>query len=125
MSETILIGHGKHITEIPQSDWEQELAAAPETIRHRLGFMSPDHHAVRNFVVRQLPVDGKPISLERIARALRLSRARTEEVVDDLEQHRFFLVRRGGSAVTWAFPVTVDHTGHHLVFSTGERLDAA
>ncbi len=37
----------------------------------------------------------------------------------------FFLVRPCKEEVSWTFPVTVDNTGHHMDFSTGERLDAA
>lgn len=125
MSESILIGHGRQITRVPRSQWERELEAAPARIRQRLDFMSPDHHAVRNFAVRELPVYGKPLSIDHIARALRLPRERTARIVEDLERNRFFLVRRGGPGVTWAFPVTVDRTAHHLTFSTGERLDGA
>ena len=125
MSETVLVGHGAEITAIPRSDWEQELGEAPASIGQRLEFMSSDHHAVRNYVVRQLPIHGGPLSLEHISRALRLTRQRTEEIVEELETHLFFLARRNGPEVTWAFPVTTDETPHHLVFSTGERLDAA
>jgi hypothetical protein len=45
--------------------------------------------------------------------------------VEELERNLFFLDRAGGEEVSWAFPVTADDTGHRLVFSTGERLDAA
>jgi hypothetical protein len=89
MSETILIGRGKHITTIPRSNWEQELHAAPELIRQRLDFMSPDHHAVRNFVVRELPTYGKPFSIKHISHALRLPRERTAQIVGELERNRF------------------------------------
>jgi len=125
MPETILVGRGQHITSISRSLWEQELEDAPEFIRRRLDFMSPEHHAVRNFVVRELPRFGKPVSIGRISQALRLPRERTNEIVEDLERNLFFLARRDGPEISWAFPVTVDKTPQHLVFSTGERLDAA
>jgi hypothetical protein len=125
MSETILVGHRKQISSIPRSDWERELDDAPELIRRRLDFMSPDHHAVRNFVVREMPIRGQPISVDQISRALQLPVERTAGIVEDLEENLFFLARRKGPEVTWAFPVTIDQTPHHLVFSTGERLDAA
>ena len=125
MPETVLVGRGQRITTIPQSQWEQELEDAPEFIRRRLEFMSPEHHAVRNFVVQELPRCGKPVSVDRISRALQLPRTRTDEIVEDLERNLFFLARREGPEISWAFPVTVDATPHHLVFSTGERLDAA
>lgn len=125
MSETILIGHGSEFSTMKRSDWEAEIWAAPRLIKKRLAFMSSEHHAVRNFVVRELPRFGRPISVSHIADALRLARQRVEHIVDDLERNRFFLVRRNGPDVTWAFPVTVEPTEHHLVFSTGERLNAA
>jgi hypothetical protein len=125
MAESVLIGRGETITSIPQADWEQELRAAPEHIAKRLEFMSEEHHLVRYFVVRELPRIGKPISVEAISRALGIPRERTSTIVEDLERNLFFLVRAGGEEVSWAFPVTVENTGHRLVFSTGERLDAA
>jgi hypothetical protein len=125
MTGTVLIGRGATISNIPRSDWEHELSSAPEHISRRLEFMSHDHHLVRNFVVRELPRLGRPISPAEISHALDLSRTRTTSIVEDLEKNLFFLVRGNGAEVSWAFPVTAEETGHHLVFSTGERLDAA
>jgi hypothetical protein len=125
MIDKVLIGRGKTITAIPREDWEEELAFAPQAIGKRLEFMSPDHHRVRNLVVRKLPKLARPIPVGEIADALQLTRDRTKLIVEDLERHLFFLVRGNGTEVSWAFPVTTDETGHHLVFSTGERLDAA
>jgi hypothetical protein len=125
MADTVLIGRGDTISNIPLSDWEQELSSAPEQISQRLEFMSPDHHLVRNFVVRELPRLGRPVSLAEISHALHLTRERTTSIVEDLEKNLFFLARPEGQEVSWAFPVTAEETGHHLVFSTGERLDAA
>jgi len=125
MSDTVLIGIGSIIRSIPRGDWEEQVRSAPERIGERLSFMSDDHHLVRNFVVREMPRFGRPISLCHISEALHLSRERTLRIVGDLEKNRFFLVRGNGKDVSWAFPVTVEKTGHHLKFSTGERLDAA
>lgn len=125
MTDTVLVGRGTTITEIPRCDWERELSAAPTIIARRLDFMSREHHLVRNFVVRELPRLGRPISLSEISQTLHLTRKSTKRIVEDLEKNLFFLVRGSGTEVSWAFPVTAEETGHHLVFSTGERLDAA
>jgi hypothetical protein len=125
MADTVLIGRGKTITSIPRRDWEQDLDSAPTHISRRLNFMSHDHHLVRNFVVRELPRLDRPIPLAHISRALDLPQRRTKSIVGELEENLFFLVRGDGAEVSWAFPVTADQTGHHLVFDTGERLDAA
>jgi len=92
----------------------------------RLAFMTPSHHAVRNFVVRELPRNaGRPVTIEQIARALRLQPDPVAGLVEDLEKHLFFLVRNPHGAVSWAFPVTCDRTPHRLRFSTGERTFGA
>lgn len=91
-----------------------------------LGFMTPRHHAIRNFVVLELPRNhGRPLSPARIAAALELEEALVNRLLDDLEKHLFFLVRDRGGNVSWAYPVASDRTPHGLRFSTGERIFAA
>ncbi len=91
-----------------------------------LGFMTPQHHAVRNFVVVELPRNhGRPLSPVRIATASRLQADLVDQLLDDLERHLFFLVRDRRGNVSWAFPVSSDRTPHRLRFSTGERIFAA
>jgi hypothetical protein len=125
VSETVLVGRGRDINEMPRGDWEEGLHSAPESIGKRLEFMSAEHHAVRNFVVREMPRRGRPFSIEEISHGLGLSTERTAFVVRELEANLFFLARPDRHEVSWAFPVTVEETGHRLHFSTGERLDAA
>jgi hypothetical protein len=125
MSEVVLVGHGDEITEMPRDVWERELSQAPAHIGERLAFMSEEHHLVRNHVVMELPRVGGPVPAEHVAQHLGLPLPRATEILDDLERHLFFLVRNEAGAVSWAFPVSAENTGHHLVFSTGERLDAA
>lgn len=122
--ETILIGRGTSLARIPRSGWEEGLLGAPQRIEARLSFMSQDHPSVRNYAVRELPRAGAPISPATLSEALGITLSKTLGVLDDLEKHLFFLVRNQDGDVSWAFPVTVETTGHDLVFSTGERLDA-
>ena len=91
-----------------------------------LDFMTSAHHAVRNYVVRELPRNGgAPLAPGRIAAAAHLSLSRVVGLLDDLERHLFFVVRNSVGAVTWAFPVTIAPTPHRLRFSTGERISGA
>ncbi|MFG1691567.1 hypothetical protein ACGF5M_05395 [Gemmatimonadota bacterium] len=101
------------------------MADAPQLIESRLAFMSADHHSVRNFAVAELPRLAAPLAPAEISRVLGIPLPRTLEILTDLEKRLFFLVRDKKGDVSWAFPVTVEPTGHNLVFSTGERLDAA
>ena len=125
MRETVLLGRGTQITEIPRDMWEQHLIHVPEHTKTRLSFMSEDHHLVRYFVVREMPQSGVPIQPEVIAQALQLSPARVNTILDELEKNLFFLVRDERGAVAWAYPVTAERTPHRLTSSTGERLYAA
>lgn len=125
MNHTVLAGHGKHLSRMPREEWEKHLAEAPQGIASRLTFMSEAHRLVRNFAVAELPRRSSPLPPADISRALGIPLSRTLEILGDLEKHLFFLVRNAGGDVSWAFPVTVESTGHKLRFSTGERLDAA
>lgn len=89
-------------------------------------FLTPQHRAVRNFAVRELPRNhGRPLPPPGIARALGLDLRRVDRLLDDLEKNLFFLVRDRRGEVSWAFPVTSDRTPHRLRFSTGERISGA
>ena len=125
MSETILLGRDRHISQMPRVKWEQELAQAPEHIQTRLSFMSKEHHQVRYFVVKELPNRGEPVEPAFISESLQLPLVQVNAILDELEQNLFFLVRTELGAVWWAFPVTVEPTPHHLIFSTSEQLYGA
>jgi hypothetical protein len=125
MKENVLLSAGQMFTEIPRETWEQHVEQAPKEIAKTLSFMTNVHHLIRNFVVRELPRVGKPLSPELISEELDLSLSKTIETLDELEKNLFFLVRNQQGEVTWAFPVTADKTPHRMTFSTGERINAA
>jgi len=124
-TNTILIGKGRHITTISRERWESELATVPQHFENKLSFMTAEHHLVRYFLVRELPLAGKPLSIELIAEQVHLPASRVTAILDDLEQHLMYLYRNPQGMVAWAYPVTVDQTPHELTFSTGEQLYAA
>ena len=78
---------------------------------------------------RAQPID-QPVAREDFGRhprtdGLGLDLQRVIDVLDELERRLIFLFRPGGREVVWAYPITVADTPHRLVFSTGERLNAA
>jgi hypothetical protein len=106
---------------IPRMVWQPLMRAGGRKAGASLGFMSEDHHRVRDFAVLELPRAGAPLSPMAIAEALDLSLARVRRILDELEQHLTFLFRSDGEEVTWAYPVTLDETPHHARFSSGEE----
>jgi hypothetical protein len=121
----ILLGFSCFMIPIPSFVWKRQLPAKERHLTASIGFMSEQHHAVRNYVVRELPGAGKPMPPESIAQAVRLPVDRVVAILDDLEKHMTFLFRNEQGAVTWAYPVTVDRTPHHVSLSTGESTYAA
>jgi hypothetical protein len=125
MRNTILLGRGGQLVEIPRRQWEAHLAHAPAHGEARRSFMTETHRQVRYFVVREMPRIGEPITPAIIAQTLGLTLPQVNTILDDLEKHLFFLTRNEQGAVSWAYPVTVEPTPHRLTFNTGERLYAA
>ncbi len=125
MTEPILTGRGRQITKVPYEDWN---AGIPVIVRHVqgvLGFMSREHHLIRNFVVAELPKAGNPLSPRDIAGKLNLPVPRVNAILDELEKYKVFLFRNPQGEVVWAYPVTSEETPHRVTFSTGERIFAA
>src|SRR5438105_15298938 len=117
--DSILIGRQDKLLEVPAEAFRAHLEHARASLRsgpsQRVAFMTPEHHSVRNFAVRELPRnDGKPLKAGDIARRLRLPLAAVKALLDDLQKHLFFLVLNPEGEVSWAYPVTVEETPHRL-----------
>ncbi len=125
MKDNLLLGIWRHLVPIPRAVWRREVAETAARTDQHLGFMAEPHHRVRNFVVRELPRAGKPLTPEFIAQSVGLPVAQVIAILDDLEKHKTFLFRNPDGAVAWAYPVTVEPTPHQITFSTGERVYAA
>jgi hypothetical protein len=125
MNNNLLLGLFRCVLPVPRALWQMQVSRNARHLDGGLAFMSAEHHLIRNFVVRELPRVGKPLSPDSIAQNLNLPISQVETILDDLEKHMTFLFRNEQGAVTWAYPVTVDRTPHHLTLSTGEQVYAA
>jgi hypothetical protein len=125
MNDSLLLGLWRCLLPLPPAVWKGEVSKGAQDTVRRLGFMSEEHHLVRDFVVRELPRLGQPLSPGFIAQELELPEARMVALLDELEKNMTFLFRDQEGAVTWAYPVTVDRTPHRVTFSTGEQVYAA
>jgi hypothetical protein len=106
---------------IPRPIWTRVVRANARKIAARLGFMSRDHHRVRDHVVLELPRAGTPLPPESIAERVELPVERVRAILDELERRLTFLFRNERGEVTWAYPVTLEETPHRARFSTGEE----
>ena len=126
MNKSLLVGVWKYLLPVPRSVWQGQVA---QSARHAseggLAFMTEEHHQVRDFVVIELPRITRPLSATLIAERLNLPIEQVTTILADLERHMTFLYRNPQGDVTWAYPVTVDHTPHRVTFSSGEQIYAA
>ena len=120
MDDQLLLGLWRCVLPVPPQIWQRVVKGDTD-----LEFMSPDHHRLRNLVVEALPREARPLAPEWISQKLGLSLARTMKILDELEKNMTFLFRNPDGEVTWAYPVTVDQTPHHVSFSSGEQVYAA
>ena len=125
MKKSLLLSLRKHLVRVPRPIWQAEVDHSAKNAHHRLGFMSEDHHRVRDFVVLELPRLGTPIPAQVISDQLNLDLPRTEAILAELEKGMTFLYRNPKGDVVWAYPVTVEPTPHRIRFSTGEQIYAA
>src|SRR5512137_1848580 len=93
MNNNLLLGLLRWVVPVPRVLWQRQVSENARHMDAGLGFMSAEHHQIRNFVVREIPRVGKPLSPEVIAQSLSLPLARTKTILDDLEKHMTFLFR--------------------------------
>ena len=55
-ANTLSVGNGGGINRVPDAGLKAALAKLPERFVVSLAFMTPEHHQVRNFAVRELPM---------------------------------------------------------------------
>jgi len=121
MKDRVLLGVGRYMIPIPRAVWQRLFAANARKVRASLGFMSRDHHRVRDLAVTELARGGAPLAPQVIAQRLDLRPERVSELLDEMEERLMFVVRNTAGEITWAYPVTVEQTPHHACFNTGEE----
>ncbi len=125
MKNSTLLGLERYMIPIPHLIWPRLIARTAQKETARLASIrSKEHRLVHNFVVREMPRLGEPLSPEFIGQQLNMPVGRINVILDELEK-KLIVFRYEQGAVVWAYPATADETPHHLTFSTGEQGYAA
>lgn len=122
--DNIRIGISRFMVPVPGFIWKGQLPSKARQLTASTRFMSPEHRFVRRYAAEGLARTGRPLPPESIAEGTGLPLERVTALLDDLQQHLTFLFRNEEGAVTWAYPLTVDQTPHHVSLSTGESMYA-
>ena len=86
MRNKLLKGFWRYMIPIPRKLWQGQTSKRAQKIKTAIGFMTMEHHNVRNFVVREIPRVGEPLSPEFVAHRLNLPVARVKSILDELEK---------------------------------------
>jgi len=66
-----------------------------------------------------------PLTAEQVGKELDLPIDRVETTIDKLEELKTFLYRSDGKGINWAYPLSLEATGHQMTDRTGERFFTA
>lgn len=87
--------------------------------------LTDDERRVHHHIVRTLPMTQRPVEALQVSEELLLPLDMVAETIDKLEEMKTFLFRTSGPGIDWAYPASLDDTGHEMRCSTGERFNAA
>jgi len=93
-----------------------------EGIKARAALLSEKERRVHHFIVRKMAVVTEPITANLVSEELGLDLEIVKNTIDKLEGMKTFLYRSEGSGIDWAYPLSLDNTGHLMTASTGERF---
>lgn len=125
MANHLMLGLWRCIIHVPPFLWKKQIAKGRKKIQTVYAGLSSETRQIHHFCVRELPVQGVPLSSDFISESLGLAPDLVDASLDELEQKMTFLFRNPQKQVTWAYPVTVDRTPHRIFFDSGEQLYAA
>ena len=121
----MLMGIGGFMVPIPGMISGKGLEKGVEGIKARAALLSIEERRIHHFIVRKMAVVTEPITVELVSGELGLDLETVKNTIDKLEEMKTFLFRSDGLGVDWAYPLSLDNTGHLMTASTGERFFAA
>ena len=121
----MFMGIGKFMLPIPLMISNRGLEKGVSGAKTKAGLLSEEERRVHHFVVKKMAVVKEPITAELISEQLGISLEKVEKIIDKLEGLKTFLYRSDGKGINWAYPLSLDNTGHRMTASTGERFFAA
>lgn len=119
------MGIGKFMLPIPLVISNKGLQKGVSGAKAKAGLLSEEEQKVHHFVVKKMADVQEPITAEFISEELGISLKTVVKIIEKLEVLKTFLYRSDGTGINWAYPLSLDNTGHRVTVSTGEQFSAA
>jgi len=121
----LLMGIGGFMIPIPGMIAAKGLEKGLEGIKARAALLSEEERRIHHFIVQKMAVVQEPIMAELVSEELDLGLEMVGNTIDKLEDMKTFVYRSDGPGIDWAYPLSLDNTGHRMTANTGERFFAA
>ncbi len=125
MADALVVRLGRAGLRVPRALWRRVVSGEARRSAGGIGWMTPEHHRVRDFAVTEIVRTGEALSPARIAAGTGLGGDRVAGLTGELERGKVFLYRSDGTNVDWAYPAAAAVTPHRVRFTSGETLYAA
>ena len=125
VNRKMYMGIGGFMIPVPQVISARGLKRGVAGAKAKADLLSDEERAIHHFIVKKMAVAKKPITAEIVGEELGVPVNRVEKIIDKLEALKTFLYRRDGRGINWAYPLSLENTGHKITVSTGERFFAA
>lgn len=125
MKDALVVRLGRAGLRVPRALWWRIVSGEARRSADGIGWMTPEHHRVRDFAVTEIVRTGKALSPAQIAAGTGLGGDRAAVLIGDLERAKTFLYRSDGINVDWAYPAAAAVTPHRVRLTSGETLYAA
>ena len=125
LKRKMYMGIGKFMIPIPLAISNSGLKKGVSRAEAKAQLLTEEERRIHHFVVRKMASVEEPIRAELVADEIGLPVGEVENAIDKLEVLKTFLYRSDGRAIDWAYPLSLDETGHKMKVGTGEQFNAA
>ncbi len=119
------IGIERFMIPVPQVISSRGLKRGVSGAKAKADSLSEEERKIHYFIVRKMAVAGEPITTELVSEELGMPVNMVEKTIDKLEGMKTFLYRSDRKGIDWAYPLSLNNTGHRMTVSTGEEFFAA
>ncbi len=121
----LLMGIGGFMMPIPRVVAAKGLQKGVSGANAKAANLLAEERRIHHFIVKTMATVQEPVTVELVSEQLGLPVDMVEKTINKLEEMKTFLYRNDGKGIDWAYPLSLESTGHEMRASTGERFFAA